>query len=98
MANLMGNITNSVNLPTVKEPFNARYRLCIIHRNVPNILAQFAAIIAAGSINIENMTNKANGDFAYTLIDTNVELDVNVFAKVENVIKVRLIVSRETMD
>lgn len=50
MANLMGNITNSVNLPTVNEPFNARYRLCIIHRNVPNMLAQFAAIIAAGSI------------------------------------------------
>ena len=48
--------------------------------------------------NIENMTNKAKDDYAYTLIDTNVELDVNVFAKVENVIKVRIIVSRETMD
>lgn len=92
-----GNIINSVNMPNVNESFNSRYRLCIIHRNVPNMLAQFASIIASNSINIENMTNKARGDYAYTLIDTDVEVDPASFEHLDNVIKVRLIVSRETI-
>lgn len=34
------------------------------------MLAQFATILANKHINIENMVNKAKGEYAYTMIDT----------------------------
>lgn len=86
-----GNIVNSVNFPTVSEPRKSEYRICIIHKNVPNMLAQFATLFANEHINIENMVNKAQGDYAYTIIDTNDSLDINVLQSVENVINVRII-------
>ena len=86
-----GNITNSVNLPAVAEPRISSHRICIIHRNVPNMLAQLTGIIGDNDINIENMVNKARGEVAYTVIDTNSEVDPSAFETVENVIRVRVI-------
>ena len=57
-----GNIVNSVNFPSVNEPRTTKYRICLIHKNVPNMLAQFATLFANQQINIENMVNKARGD------------------------------------
>ena len=34
-----GNITHSVNLPSVHEPRTTKYRICLIHKNVPNMLS-----------------------------------------------------------
>ena len=86
-----GNIVNSVNMPSIDEPWTSKYRACIIHKNVPNMLAQFATAIAAEKVNIENMYNKAKGEYAYTIIDTNDEVDTLPFANIDNVIKVRLL-------
>lgn len=89
-----GNITNSVNFPSVSEPRVTKYRICIIHKNVPNMLARFATLLANENLNIENMVNKAKGDFAYTLIDTNDDLAINIeteITKIEQVIKVRVL-------
>ena len=87
-----GNITNSVNLPSVVEPRTTAHRICIIHRNVANMLGQLTGIIGAHGINIENLVNKARGDMAYTLIDTNSEVDLKALGDIENVIRVRYIV------
>ena len=86
-----GNITNSVNLPAVSEPRSTAHRICIIHLNVPNMLAQLTTVIGANNINIENLANKARGDIAYTLIDTNSEVSISAFEHVENVIRVRVL-------
>ena len=86
-----GNISNSVNLPAICEPRSTAHRICIIHKNVPNMLAQLTALIGNNNINIENMYNKARGDYAYSVIDTNSEVLPDVFDDVENVIRVRVI-------
>ena len=38
-----------------------------------------------------NMVNKAKGEYAYTIIETNDVVDMNDFEALENVIKVRVI-------
>lgn len=86
-----GNIVNSVNFPIINEPRTTKYRICLIHKNVPNMLAQFATLLANQEINIENMVNKAKGDYAYTIIETNDVVGLDEFNALENVIKVRVI-------
>ncbi len=86
-----GNIVNSVNFPTINEPRTTKYRICLIHKNVPNMLAQFATLLANQQINIENMVNKAKGDYAYTIIETNDLVGIDELNALENVIKVRVI-------
>lgn len=86
-----GNIVNSVNFPTINEPRTTKYRICLIHKNVPNMLAQFATLLANQEINIENMVNKAKGDYAYTIIETNDVVGITEFEDLENVIKARVI-------
>lgn len=66
-----GNTVNSVNLPNVQVPFAGPYRLTIIHRNIPNMLGQITTAIAGAGLNIENLLNRARGDFAYTIVDVN---------------------------
>lgn len=86
-----GNITNSVNLPSVTEPRTTSHRICIIHKNVPNMLGQLTSVLGTNHINIENLVNKARNDVAYTMIDTNSEADVAALQAIENVIRVRIV-------
>lgn len=86
-----GNITNSVNLPSVSEARTTSHRICIIHKNVPNMLARLTSIIGSSGINIENLVNKARGDVAYTMIDTNSDVDKKALNEVENIIRVRVL-------
>ena len=64
-----GNIRNSVNLPTLEQDWSGETRLCIIHRNVPNMLASITAALSRENVTVENMTNKSKGNFAYTIVD-----------------------------
>ncbi|MBQ9859179.1 MAG: phosphoglycerate dehydrogenase [Clostridia bacterium] len=64
-----GNITHSVNFPDVKVPRVGDTRLCVLHRNVPNILAQISSLVAETGANIESMTNKSRKEYAYTVLD-----------------------------
>nr|WP_330408743.1 hypothetical protein [[Clostridium] symbiosum] len=43
--------------------------------NIPNMIGQISAILAATDMNIANMTNKSKEKYAYTLIDLENELD-----------------------
>lgn len=86
-----GNITHSVNLPSVHEPRTTKYRICLIHKNVPNMLVQFATLFANKHINIENMVNKAKGEYAYTMIDTQDVVDCEELKNLDHVIQVRVI-------
>ena len=70
-------------------------RLCIIHKNVPSMLANITALLSRDHVNVENLSNKSRGDYAYTLVDLGTKVGEDVIADVrnlENVIRVRTIV------
>ncbi len=64
-----GNILNSVNFPNVSMARESAFRLAIANANVPNMVGQISAVLAAAGLNIHNMVNKSKGDMAYTLVD-----------------------------
>ena len=89
-----GNIVNSVNLPAVSMERTGEARICLIHKNIPNILAQITSIVSAEGMNVENLANKSKKDYAYTLLDVDGKISDAVTAKlnaVEGVIRVRVL-------
>src|SRR5574340_71083 len=64
-----GNILNSVNFPNVSMARESAFRVAIANANVPNMVGQISAVLAAAGLNIHNMVNKSKGDMAYTLAD-----------------------------
>ena len=90
-----GNIRNSVNYPAcdmgVKK---TACRVAVLHMNIPNMIGQITGVLAAGKINISDMTNKSRDKFAYTLMDLeHVPDDIMVqkLNAIEGVCRVRLI-------
>ena len=69
-----GNITNSVNLPNVSMPRNGFTRICLFHKNVPNVISKLSGILANAGINIENMQSKAKKEYAYVILDVTGEV------------------------
>ncbi len=89
-----GNIVNSVNLPEITMPRSGEKRICIIHRNIPNMLTSITGIIAETGANIENMLNKSRGDYAYTMIDFEGSDSDEITEKIEaidGIIRVRIV-------
>ncbi|MBR1672718.1 MAG: phosphoglycerate dehydrogenase [Fretibacterium sp.] len=65
-----GNIAHSVNYPDLSAGVcETEARVAILHRNVPNMLSQITAFFGSNGLNIENLLNKARGQYAYTLLD-----------------------------
>lgn len=89
-----GNIQNSVNLPNCTLPFSGNFRLTFIHGNEVNMVGQITKVLADNHVNIEDMINKGGKDVAYTIIDTNKEVEDSVIAQLKEipgVIRVRTI-------
>ena len=82
-----GNIRNSVNYPTVEMPMGAGTRICVLHANIPAVIANISGVLSDRGINIENLTNKSKGDNAYTLVETTGALDAAVAATVKSEIE-----------
>ncbi len=89
-----GNITNSVNLPNVSMAKSGKYRVCVIHKNIPAVLSAITGLFAKDAVNIENMVNQSKGDMAYTVLDVDVcnpeELTEHVHS-IEGVVRARVI-------
>lgn len=86
-----GNIRNSVNLPELVMERSGRVRIGVIHRNIPNMISQVTQTFSDAGINIENMTNKSRGDYAYTVVDVNSDLPGGLTEKlsgIEGIIRV----------
>ena len=65
-----GNITNSVNYPAVHMGVcRDAGRIAALHANIPNMIGQLTAALAAQGVNITRMANESLGDNAYTLFD-----------------------------
>ncbi len=87
-----GNIKNSVNMPTVEMPRVGASRICVIHKNIPNMLTQISAIVSKAGINIENMQSVSKKDYAYTILDTSdVVEDEGRLRAIDGVVSVRII-------
>lgn len=90
-----GNIANSVNYPALDAGVcRVAGRICIQHRNIPNMLSQFTTALANLNINIENMYNKSRGDYAYSVLDVCDHVGGDMIAKlseISGVLKVRLL-------
>ena len=90
-----GNILNSVNLPNISMARdNGKTRLCLIHKNVPNTIAMFAAACGEAGINIENMQSKSRGEYAYTILDVSGEVTpaaADTLRALDPIVKVRVL-------
>ncbi len=89
-----GNIKNSVNLPDASMPRNGDARVCIIHKNAPAMLSQISTIFSENNLNIENMINKSQKDFAYSMFDIIGSVSDEIIAKIcaiDGVIRTRVI-------
>ena len=65
-----GDITNSVNFPAIDLGVcETASRVCVLHRNEPNMLSQITGFFGKAGLNIENLANKSRGRYAVTLLD-----------------------------
>lgn len=90
----MGNVRNSVNLPAVSMTPSGVMRLCILHKNVPGMLANITTLFGRDGVNVENLSNKSKGDWAYTMVDLAAHIGDDVLQDVramEHVVRVRAI-------
>lgn len=88
-----GNIINSVNLPNASMNA-AGNKVCVIHKNVPALIASMTSAVGNAGLNIDNMVNASKGDFAYTIMDVagNVTDEISDTIKdISGVIRVRVI-------
>ncbi|MBR0283368.1 MAG: phosphoglycerate dehydrogenase [Oscillibacter sp.] len=89
-----GNIRNSVNMPSVWMERSGAMRICVIHRNIPSMLANITALLSKDGVNVENLSNKSRGDYAYTMVDMAAAVEQSVIEHLQalpNVIRVRVI-------
>ena len=91
-----GNIVNSVNYPACDMgPCPAEGgRVAVLHANVPNMISQITNVFGDAGVNIDNLTNKARGEAAYTLLDLNAaapDAAVEKLAAIEGVRRVRVV-------
>ena len=89
-----GNIVRSVNMPDVSLERSGVQRMCLLHKNVPALLANITTLLARDGVNVENLTNKSKGDYAYTIVDLGEKVEESVINDVKNlpnIIRVRVI-------
>ena len=88
-----GNITNSVNFPTIRLSRTAGgFRIAVVNSNVPNMLGQISTALAGANLNIIDMLNKSRENIAVTLIDVDSEPSEETLAKlaaIQGVLSVR---------
>lgn len=78
-----GNVKGSVNFPAVSIPHSEKPRVCIMNKNIPNMLSQITAAFSAENINIENLANGSKGEIAYTIVETNVAASGEIISKLQ---------------
>lgn len=91
-----GNIKNSVNYPNCDMGMKTEgsTRITIMHKNIPNMISQFTALLAREGFNISDLTNKSKKQYAYTMLDVDTEVSSEVFDEItgiDGVLRVRVI-------
>ncbi|MBZ5749309.1 MULTISPECIES: phosphoglycerate dehydrogenase [Metabacillus] len=93
-----GNIKNSVNLPNAYLPYKGKRRVTAYHENIPNMVGQITSALSNYNLNIADMVNRSRGNYAYTMIDIDNEVNGDVIPsleekinQIEGIINVRII-------
>jgi D-3-phosphoglycerate dehydrogenase len=88
-----------VNFPDAALPRTpGAARMSVANENVPNIVAQISAALAAENLNIANLLNRSRGDLAYALIDIDGGLPQSVLdevGRIPGVLSVRCVRNAE---
>ncbi len=88
-----GNIKNSVNYPDASMPHSGDSRICVLHKNIPNMLSQISSAVSAEKINIENMLNRSKKEYAYTIVEINGRIPQNTLDAlyaIEGIIRINI--------
>ena len=64
-------------------PKTSAARVCVLHRNVKEILSKILAIVSSQGINVAHMQDQSKGEYAYLILD----LDDNPSASSIDLIK-----------
>ena len=90
-----GNVLNSVNMAHASMPRSGDPRICVIHDNVPDMIAKITSVVSSFGVNIENMINASTKGRrqAYTMLDVSSLPDGvgEAIKKVGRVIRVRML-------
>jgi len=89
-----GNIKNSVNFPDTINPRGGDESICVIHKNVPNMLAQISAALSGVSLNIENLSSRSKKEYAYSVFEIFGECPGSIAEKlnsIDGVLRVNII-------
>ena len=87
-----GNIKNSVNMPNAEMARVCKNRLCVIHKNVPNVLRGITSQFVDSNIN--DFMNRSKGDISYTILEVDGDISEQMITDIEaieGVIRVRVI-------
>ena len=77
-----GIIRNSVNFPNMDVAKSGDVRICVLHRNIPTMLAQISGVVSDAGVNIETLTNRSKKDNAYTVLDIEGDVSQSVIDKI----------------
>lgn len=90
-----GNIVHSVNFPDCNMGgCDKAGRVAILHKNKKGMIGKYSTVFGNADINIEDMTNKSKGDYAYTLLDIGTPVTEEVVEQlkgIDGVLKVRVV-------
>jgi len=92
-----GNIKNSVNFPDVINPKGGDESVCVIHKNVPTMLAQISSAISEAGLNIENLSSRSKKEMGYSVFEITGKCPNCVIEKllsVEGIIRVNVVNNR----
>ncbi|HHW38341.1 MAG TPA: phosphoglycerate dehydrogenase [Bacillales bacterium] len=78
-----GNIKNSVNFPNAYLEYTGKRRVAVFHKNVPNMVGQITNAVSNYNLNIADMVNRSRGDYAYTMIDIDGDVNGEVLPSIE---------------
>ena len=87
-----GNIRNSVNMPGAEMNRSGVNRLCVIHKNIPNVLNKITGQFIDSNIN--GFLNRSKGDIAYTLLDIDAEIPnelLETIKGIDGVVRARVV-------
>ena len=86
-----GNVKNSENFPNVASERSSGDRLCVLHKNIPNMLSQISSVLGEMNINIDFMHSKSRGEIGYALLDMTNAIPESVADRLRNIDGVLLV-------
>ena len=86
-----GTIRNSVNYPNAELAKTGDALVCVLHKNIPALISKLTTAVSDKGANIENLVNKSKGEWSYTMLDVNGEVDADAIAAIDGVVRVRVL-------